>query len=189
MKQGVASNNELLVWMDLEMTGLNPITDIILEVACVVTTADLVPVVDKLSWVVKPTSGAFNQMSAEVTSMHEKSGLLAACAQADLTIEQIEAELIATLTQVIAPGVSPLCGNTISKDRQFIERYMPNFNALLHYRHVDVSTLKILAHLWHKLPQYVKPEGRHRALDDIHASIAELKYYRDQWLNQDIIND
>ncbi len=169
----------IIVWADCEMTGLDLEKDELVEIAVLVTDANL-KILDKgIQLVIKPTDGALAGMSEFVKEMHEKSGLLQELS-AGLSLAEAEWQIIAYLKKFLTPGIAPLGGNSIGTDRAFIRKYMPEMNGFLHYRNIDVSTVKELARRW--APDVLKsaPEkaGGHRALDDIRESIAELEHYR-----------
>lgn len=170
---------ELLVWIDLEMTGLNPERCTILEIASIVTDAELGIVAEGPSLVVHQPEEALAVMSAEVAEMHARSGLSAAVRAATLSRAQAEELTLAFVREHCAEGTALLCGNSVWKDRQFLERHMPRLAAYLSYRTIDVSTIKELARRWYG-GRYEPPEkaDSHRALDDIRESIAELVWYR-----------
>jgi len=172
-----------LVWIDLEMTGLNPERNVILEIATLVTDSQLNLVAD-LTLVVHQNAEELENMVPVVRDMHARNGLTEAVRGSAVSCEAAEQLTLDLLRQHCQPGTAPLCGNTVWTDRVFLQRYMPQIDAFLHYRVIDVSTLKELARRWH--PQSLatmppKPET-HRALDDIRASIDELRHYRSHLL-------
>jgi len=175
-----------LVWLDMEMTGLNPDTERIIEVAAVVTEADLTVVAEAPTLVIHQSDALLDAMDKWNTSTHTKSGLIAKVKASTLTESQAQDQLLAFLTQHVPAGKSPLCGNTISQDRRFMRRYMPKLDAFFHYRNLDVSTLKELARRWKPevYKSFVK-HSRHEALADIYESIAELRHYREHFLKLD----
>lgn len=160
------------------MTGLDPQTCVIVEIATLITDASLQIVAEGPNLVVHQPDEVLAGMDPYVVKMHEKSGLMERIRESDITLEQAEAQSLAFVKQHCDERTSPLCGNSIWKDRQFIERYMPAFDKYLHYRVIDVSTLKELVRRW--WPQHKAPQKKetHRALDDILESIEELKFYR-----------
>ena len=168
-----------LVWIDLEMSGLDPETCRILEIATLVTDADLEILGEGPDIVVHQPDAVLDAMDAWCTSHHGESGLTAAVKASEVSLAEAEARTLAFLEPLTEAGASPLCGNSIWQDRRFIARYMPKLDTFLHYRMIDVSTLKELARRWYpdaKAP----PKGEsHRALDDIRESIAELRFYRE----------
>lgn len=170
-----------LVWIDCEMTGLSLETDALIEVAALVTDAELNVLGEGVEVVIRPPAAALAQMGDFVRSMHEKSGLLPLL-EAGTTLEEAE-ELVLTYLRAHVPEArrAPLAGNTIGTDRTFLARDMPGLEAHVHYRNVDVSSIKELARRWFPRAYYNTPAktGNHRALADICESIEELRYYRD----------
>jgi oligoribonuclease len=179
----MAHDKTPLVWIDMEMSGLVPDRDRILEVAMVVTDADLVTLLEAPVFVIHQPDSVLDAMDSWNKSTHGKSGLVDKVKAATLTEAEAEASLIALLKPIVAAGTAPLCGNTVHQDRRFMARYMPALDAYLHYRIVDVSTLKELARRWRPdVLQGIAKEGRHEALADVNESIQELKHYRDRFL-------
>jgi oligoribonuclease len=167
--------------MDLEMTGLEPERHVIVEIATIITDDDLNVVAEGPDLVLHATADQLAEMGDFVTSMHTKSGLLPLINESAVTMSEAENLTLEFLkAHIDEPRTVPLCGNSIGTDRRFLQQYMPNLEAFLHYRNVDVSTLKELARRW--LPEAISsmPEKAtsHRALDDIRESIAELVHYR-----------
>lgn len=172
----------MLVWMDCEMTGLNLATDALIEVAVLITDGNLKVQDEGLDLLIAPSDDALAQMGDFVRKMHTDSGLLEALASATLTMAQAERQVLDYVKQYVPlPRKAPLAGNTIGTDRAFLARDMPELEAHLHYRNVDVSTVKELARRWFPRAYYAAPakNGNHRALADIQESIEELRYYRD----------
>ena len=171
--------DDLLVWIDLEMTGLDPERCAIVEIATLVTDADLTVVAEGPNLVIHQPAEVLETMDDVVVQMHRRSGLLDRIAASDVDLTAAEDATLAFVAEHCAARSSPLCGNSIWKDRQFIERYMKRLDAHLHYRCVDVSTLKELARRWYPARFDPPPKKEsHRALDDIRESIAELRWYR-----------
>jgi len=172
----------VLAWMDLEMTGLDPGRHVIVEIATLLTDDDLTLVAEGPDLVVHQGDGALEQMDDVVVAMHTRSGLLEEIRTSTTTLEEAGAATLAFLREHIAePGTVPLCGNSIGTDRRFLASYLPDIEQFLHYRSVDVSTLKELIKRWNPALLDAAPrksEG-HRALDDIRESLEELRYYRD----------
>ncbi len=171
----------VLVWMDLEMTGLNPSSDVIVEMATLVTDDDLEIVADGPDLVVAAPAAALANMSDVVRNMHTRSGLLGAITESTLTLEEAGAATLAFIKEHVPDaGTVPLCGNSIATDRRFLAAYLPEIDEWLHYRSIDVSTVKELCRRWYPAEFAAAPQkkGGHRALDDIRESIEELKYYR-----------
>lgn len=175
--------SERLVWIDCEMTGLDLGADALIEVAALVTDFDLNVLGDGVDLLIAPPADALAQMGDFVRGMHEKSGLLAELeSDAVLTMAEAEEKVLAYIREHCAEGSRPpLAGNTVATDRSFLARDMPTLEAFLHYRIVDVSSIKELARRWYPRAYYAAPEkrGNHRALADIQESIEELRYYRD----------
>ncbi|GAA2099247.1 oligoribonuclease [Microlunatus panaciterrae] len=171
----------MLVWIDCEMTGLDLVNDALIEVAALVTDADLNVLGDGVDVVIAPSAEALAQMSDFVRNMHETSGLLDQL-HAGLTMADAEHKVMDYITQFIPePKKAPLAGNTIGTDRAFLARDMPTLESHVHYRNVDVSSIKELARRWYPRVYYQSPakSGNHRALADIQESIEELRYYRE----------
>ena len=170
-----------LVWVDLEMTGLDPERDVVLEIAALITDSDLQPVGNGLDIVVSQPAEALEGMVEIVREMHAKSGLTDAVLASTVSLADAEAAVLALVKEhVPEPRTVPLCGNSIATDRTFIVRHMPALDAWLHYRMIDVSSIKELAKRWYPKAYYASPQkaGGHRALADIQESVAELRYYR-----------
>lgn len=170
-----------LVWIDCEMTGLDTEADALIEVACLVTDAELNVLGEGVQVVIKPSEEALAQMGDFVRTMHETSGLLPELA-GGTTMEDAQAQVLAYVREhVPVAGKAPLAGNTVGMDKQFLERDMPELMQHLHYRVVDVSSLKELVRRWYPRVFFNAPAktGGHRALGDIQDSIRELRYYRE----------
>lgn len=171
-----------LVWIDCEMTGLDPDNDLIVEIATIITDGDLEQVEQGPALVIAAPDTALDGMAEIVQRMHTSSGLLEQIRRADRTVADAEAATLAFIRMhVPEPAVAPLAGNSVHADRMFLRRHMPTLEAHLHYRNVDVSTVKELARRWDPslLTEAPGKRERHRALDDILESIAELRFYRD----------
>jgi oligoribonuclease len=168
-----------LIWIDLEMTGLEPERDRIIEVATIVTDADLNTIAEGPVLAVHQPEAVMEQMDEWNTITHGNSGLTQRVRESSFTERDAEQETIAFLKEWVDPRTSPICGNSICQDRRFLARYMPELEAFFHYRNLDVSTLKELARRWkpEALEGFSK-KGAHLALDDIRESIAELQHYR-----------
>jgi oligoribonuclease len=177
-----ASNNldpNHLVWIDMEMTGLQPDADRIIEIALLVTDAQLALIAEGPVLVLHQPDEVLEAMDSWNRSTHKKSGLIERVRASTLTEAQAEGQAIAFLQQHIAAGVSPMCGNSICQDRRFLVRWMPRLESYFHYRNLDVSTLKELVRRWKPdLAKSFAKEGKHEALADILESIEELKFYR-----------
>jgi len=171
----------VLVWMDLEMTGLDPVRQVIVEIATLVTDDDLAVVAEGPDLVINQPPEALANMDDVVREMHSASGLLTAIEASTVTLEDAgRATLEFIRSHVPEPRTVPLCGNSIGTDRLFLAAHLPEIEAHLHYRSIDVSTLKELCRRWYPAAFAAAPEKRagHRALDDIRESLAELAYYR-----------
>ncbi len=167
-----------LVWIDLEMTGLDPDRCTILEIATIVTDADLAVTAEGPAIAIHHPDAVLDGMDPWCVEHHGASGLTEACRRSDVDLAEAERRTLAFLERYCAPGVAPLCGNSVWQDRRFLARYMPKVESFLHYRIVDVSSIKELAARWYPaMPPFEKQET-HRALDDIRESIAELAHYR-----------
>jgi oligoribonuclease len=169
-----------LIWIDLEMTGLDTQNDQIIEIATVVTDSNLAILAQGPVIAIHQPDEIMSAMDAWNTSHHGDSGLTSRVNQSTTTAEDAERETLEFLRQYVAPGKSPMCGNSICQDRRFMARLMPELETFFHYRNLDVSTLKELTRLWKPelIGGFVK-KGAHLALDDILESIEELKYYRE----------
>jgi oligoribonuclease len=175
----MAVNDTNLIWLDLEMTGLEPKTDVILEMATIVTDSQLNILAEGPVFAIKTADEILDNMSAWCVEQHGKSGLTARCRASTVTLAEAEQQTIAFLSQYVSKGKSPMCGNSIGQDRRFLAEYAPELEAFFHYRNLDVSTIKELARRWHpEVLQKVQKSSSHLALDDIRESIAELVTYR-----------
>ena len=172
-----------LVWVDMEMSGLVPDRDRILEVALVVTDAELNTIAEAPVYVVHQADEVLDAMDSWNRSTHGKSGLVDKVRASTFTEAEVEGRILAFLKPFVGERIAPLAGNTVHQDRRFMARYMPGFDAYLHYRIVDVSTLKELARRWNPgVLAGVAKEGRHEALADVYESIEELRHYRKHFL-------
>lgn len=169
-----------LVWMDLEMTGLDPEQDTIIEIATIITDGDLNIIAEGPSLVIHQPDHILDTMDEWNTSHHGDSGLTARVKASDLTMRAAEQQTLDFIKQYVPPSTSPLCGNSIHQDRRFLQPYMPELEAYLHYRNIDVSTIKELARRWY--PNHTAPvkKAEHLALADIRESINELRWYREK---------
>lgn len=175
-----------LIWIDLEMTGLNPEQDVIIEIATIVTDYQLNILAEGPALALSQTRGVMNAMDEWNTNQHGKSGLTQRVLTSAVTARQAEQNTIAFLQQWVPAGKSPMCGNSICQDRRFLARYMPRLEAYFHYRNLDVSTLKELANRWRPdLAGKLKKNSTHLALDDIKDSIEELKFYRQHFIREE----
>jgi oligoribonuclease len=169
-----------LVWMDLEMSGLDPDTCQILEIATLVTDGDLNIVAEGPDIVIHQPEPVLAAMDAWCTQQHGTSGLTAQVQASTVSLAEAEARTLEFLRAHCPPGKSPLCGNSIGHDRRFLLRYMPQVASYLHYRSVDVSSIKELTRRWYPALSAPRKGETHRALDDIRESIAELRHYRER---------
>ena len=171
----------MLAWIDLEMTGLDPSRHVVVEIATLITDDDLEIMAEGPDLVVHASPEQLSQMDEFVTTMHTRSGLLPAITASTLTLEQAGAQTLEFLkTHIPEPRTVPLAGNSIGTDRRFLATQLPEIEDYLHYRSVDVSTVKELCRRWHPEVYRTAPEkkGGHRALQDIRESVAELAFYR-----------
>ncbi|WP_448212650.1 oligoribonuclease [Colwellia sp. MEBiC06753] len=171
-----------LVWLDLEMTGLEPSVDVILEIATIVTDSQLNILAEGPVFAIKQSDEVLDNMSPWCIEHHGKSGLTERCRNSQVDLATATAQTIEFISQYVPKGKSPMCGNSIGQDRRFINKYMAEFEDYFHYRNLDVSTVKELARRWKPevLDKVVKT-GAHLALDDIRESIAELKVYQEHF--------
>ncbi|MGJ8670049.1 MAG: oligoribonuclease [Oceanococcus sp.] len=172
-----------LIWIDLEMTGLDPLQHRIIEIATIVTDKDLNVLAEGPALAVHQPANEMDKMDAWCTKTHGESGLTRRVQESNLTEADAEARTLAFLSPYLEAGQSPMCGNSIGQDRRFLVRYMPKLEAFFHYRNLDVSTLKELAKRWApKMLMGVNKQARHLAMDDTRDSIDELKHYREHFL-------
>ncbi|MDX1626467.1 MAG: oligoribonuclease [Wenzhouxiangellaceae bacterium] len=168
-----------LIWIDLEMTGLDVRRDKIIEIATIVTDADLEEIAVGPNLAIKATDDELSMMDEWNTRTHTQSGLVQRCLESHIDTRAAERETLAFLAEHVPPGKSPMCGNSICQDRRFLAREMPELEAFFHYRNLDVSTLKELARRWApEIADGLDKDARHLALEDVRDSIAELRYYR-----------
>lgn len=173
-----------LVWIDMEMTGLDPTVDLVLEIATIVTDAQLNILEEGPVLAIHQPDSVLDNMDPWCIDTHGKSGLTERCRQSHISLDDATRQTIDFLQKYVPAKKSPLCGNTIGQDRRFMVKYMPELEAYFHYRSIDVSTIKELVQRWQPdLLSGVKKKGVHLALDDIRESIAELQYYREHVFN------
>src|SRR5688572_19556054 len=176
----MAQDPNNLIWIDMEMSGLNPETDRILEVAIVITTSQLDVVAEAPVLVVHQPDAVLDVMDDWNKGTHGKSGLIDRVKASTLSDAEAEAQMLAFLAEYVPPKLSPICGNSVHQDRRFLVRYMPKLEDYFLYRNLDVSTLKELARRWKpEVMAGLTKHGKHEALADIHESINELRYYRE----------
>ncbi|MEW6562580.1 MAG: oligoribonuclease [Pseudomonadota bacterium] len=179
----MAQNQNNLIWIDMEMTGLVPETDRVIEIAMVITDSELNVVGEAPVLVVHQPDSVLDGMDAWNKSTHGKSGLIERVKASTLSERQVEEQMLAYLKEYVPIRTSPMCGNSICQDRRFLARWMPELEAYFHYRNLDVSTLKELVKRWKpELAQGLKKHGKHEALADIYESIEEMKYYREHFI-------
>jgi oligoribonuclease len=173
-----------LIWIDLEMTGLVPEKDIIIEIATVVTDAGLNVLAEGPSLAIHQHNKHLESMDEWNTRQHTRSGLVQRVKESEISINEAEKQTLDFVMKYVDPGASPMCGNSICQDRRFLYNYMPKLEKFFHYRHIDVSTLKELAVRWK--PDVVSTsfkQSKHLALSDIYDSINELKHYREHFID------
>jgi oligoribonuclease len=178
----MAENNQRLVWIDLEMTGLDPEQERIIEMATIITDEQLELVAEGPVIAIHQSDELLDAMDEWCTRTHGESGLTQRVRESKVSEAEAEQQTLAFLKEYLPPGSSPLCGNSIGQDRRFLVKYMPELEAFFHYRNLDVSTIKELARRWRPdVLDGVKKKGSHLALDDIRDSINELRHYREQF--------
>ncbi len=179
----MAQNENHLVWLDMEMTGLDPERDRIIEMAMIVTDGNLETVAESPVWVVHQPDAVLDAMDDWNKNTHGKSGLIDRVRNSVLDEAAVEAAALAFMQAYVPQRTSPMCGNSIGQDRRFMVRYMPALEAWFHYRNLDVSTLKELCRRWKpEIAKGFEKESAHTALADIRESIDELKYYREHFI-------
>lgn len=180
----LAKSDLNLVWLDCEMSGLNPEKEFLLEIAIVVTGPDLTPRIEGPVVVIHQPDSVLNAMDAWNKGTHGRSGLIDKVKASVLTEAQAEKQLLEFVARYVPKNVAPMCGNTVHQDRRFLVKYMPKLDAYFHYRCLDVSTLKELSRRWRPdVYKQFKKKQRHTALADVHESIDELAHYRTHFLN------
>jgi oligoribonuclease len=183
-------SSDNLIWIDLEMTGLNPEHDRIIEIATIVTDTRLNVLAEGPVFAIHQPNALLETMDNWNTKQHNSSGLVDRVKASQITESEAEAATLAFLKHYVSSGKSPMCGNTVYQDRRFLTRYMPELEKYFHYRLLDVSTLKELALRWApRIYSGVQKDSKHLALSDIHESIEELKYYRAHLFNADVLTD
>jgi len=179
----MAQDQNALIWLDLEMTGLIHDSDLIIEMAMVITDTQLNTVAEAPVWVIHQSDEVLDAMDAWNKSTHGRSGLIEKVRASTLTEAEVEIMCLDFIKQYVPEHASPMCGNSICQDRRFMARYMPKLESWFHYRNLDVSTLKELCKRWRPdLAKKLVKHGKHEALADIYESIEEMKFYRDNFL-------
>jgi len=179
----MAQNKDSLIWIDMEMTGLVPDTDRIIEVAMIITDSKLETIAESPVLVVHQPDSVLDGMDGWNKSTHAKSGLIGKVKASTLDEAVVEAQMLEFLKEYAPSRTSPMCGNSICQDRRFLARWMPKLEEYFHYRNLDVSVLKELALRWKpEVAQGMKKHGKHEALADIYESIEEMKYYREHFI-------
>ena len=182
----LAKSDQNLVWLDCEMTGLNPETERIIEIAVVITGPQLEPRVEGPVLVIHQSDELLGKMDAWNKGTHGRSGLIDKVKASTVSEEDAQAQILEFLARYVPKGTTPMCGNTISQDRRFLVKYMPKLEAFFHYRNLDVSTLKELARRWRpEVYSAFKKQQKHTALADVHESIDELVHYREHFLKME----
>ena len=181
--QHLVKSDQNLIWLDCEMTGLNPETDRLIEIAVVITGPDLLPRVEGPVLAIHQSDAALDAMDAWNKGTHGRSGLINRVKASATSEADAEAQVIEFIRKYLPKGASPMCGNSIGQDRRFLVKYMPRLEAYFHYRNLDVSTFKELAKRWRpEVYKAFKKHQRHTALADVHESIDELVHYREHFL-------
>lgn len=176
MKTLQSRNN--LIWIDLEMTGLDPDKERIIEIATLVTDSDLNILAEGPNLIISQAKEILDSMDEWNQNQHGKSGLIEEVIQSNITEQAAEIETLDFISKYVGEKISPMCGNTVSHDRRFLSKYMPRLEAYFNYRHIDVSSFKEVAVRWMNEAQVYEKKGSHRALGDIKESVEELKFYK-----------
>ena len=171
-------SNQNLIWIDLEMTGLDPEKERIIEIATIITDSNLTNVAESHNLVINQPKELIDGMDEWNTNQHGNSGLIKSVQQSSISEQAAEIETLEFISKYVGNKKSPMCGNTVSHDRRFLAKYMPSLESYFHYRHVDVSSVKELISRWMNDAQTYDKKGSHRAMDDIKESINELKLYK-----------
>lgn len=178
----MSDKSTYLIWIDLEMTGLDTQNDHILEIATIITDSQLNVVAEGPNLALHQPKSVLDLMDEWCTKTHSQSGLIERVLNSSISLQEAESQTLAFLKEHLSAKASPMCGNTICQDRRFLHRLMPTLEAYFHYRHIDVSTVKELAKMWSAdLYKAFNKEAKHLALDDIKESIEELRYYREHF--------
>lgn len=174
--------NPPLIWIDCEMTGLDPDQNTILEIACIITDASLSIINKSENIIIKQSAYILESMDEWNQKHHKNSGLYEESLKSDIDLSTAESLLLRFISSLVPPGISPMCGNSIAQDRAFLKKYMPKLENYFHYRNIDVSTVKELAKRWRPdLMELFIKKNTHRALDDIEESIQELVFYKENF--------
>jgi len=182
----LARSDQNLVWIDCEMTGLDPEAERLIEIAVIVTGPNLTPRIEGPVLVIHQCDEQLDRMDAWNKGTHGRSGLIDKVKASTVTEEDAQAQILEFLARYVPKGTTPMCGNTISQDRRFLVKYMPKLEAFFHYRNLDVSTLKELARRWRpEVYSAFKKQQKHTALADVHESIDELAHYREHFLKME----
>jgi len=176
MKTLQSRNN--LIWIDLEMTGLDPDKEKIIEIATLVTDSDLNILAEGPNFIISQAKEILDSMDEWNQNQHGKSGLIEEVIESNITEQAAEIETLDFISKYVGEKISPMCGNTVSHDRRFLSKYMPRLEAYFNYRHIDVSSFKEVAVRWMNEAQVYEKKGSHRALGDIKESVEELKFYK-----------
>ena len=176
MKTLQSRNN--LIWIDLEMTGLDPHKEKIIEIATLVTDSDLNILAEGPNLIISQAKEILDSMDEWNQNQHGKSGLIEEVIESNITEQAAEIETLDFISKYVGEKISPMCGNTVSHDRRFLSKYMPRLEAYFNYRHIDVSSFKEVAVRWMNEAQVYEKKGSHRALGDIKESVEELKFYK-----------
>ena len=171
-------SKENLIWIDLEMTGLDPSKEKIIEIATLVTDSDLNILAEGPNLIISQAKEILNSMDEWNQNQHGKSGLIEEVIESNITEQAAEIETLDFISKYVGEKISPMCGNTVSHDRRFLSKYMPRLEAYFNYRHIDVSSFKEVAVRWMNEAQVYEKKGSHRALGDIKESVEELKFYK-----------
>ena len=180
MKTLQSRNN--LIWIDLEMTGLDPDKEKIIEIATLVTDSDLNILAEGPNLIISQAKEILDSMDEWNQNQHGKSGLIEEVIESNITEQAAEIETLDFISKYVGEKISPMCGNTVSHDRRFLSKYMPRLEAYFNYRHIDVSSFKEVAVRWINEAQTYEKKGSHRALGDIKESVEELKFYKDLFM-------
>lgn len=178
----MAQDPNNLIWIDMEMSGLDPDRDKVIEVAVVITDSNLDTVAEGPVLVVHQNDTVLDSMDGWNKKTHGASGLVARVKASTFCEHDVQRQMVSFLSEHVPPGISPMCGNSVHQDRRFMARHLPELEAYFHYRNLDVSTLKELARRWRTDLTGLAKHGKHEALADIYESIEELKYYREHFL-------